>query len=40
LFSALHRTQKSEQIYVGGSDVYEPMCRKHYLENEIKLVSS
>jgi thymidine kinase len=36
LFSALVRgTAKAEQIFVGGTDVYEAMCRKHYLENSL-----
>jgi len=32
-FSALVRGVKLEQIHVGGADSYEPMCRKHYLDN-------
>ena len=35
LFSALVRGTKSEQIFVGGSDMYEAMCRKHYLKNSL-----
>ena len=34
LFSALVRGHKDSQVCVGGADMYEPMCRKHYLENE------
>ncbi len=33
LFSALVHGTKSEQIHVGGADKYEPLCRRHYLEN-------
>jgi len=33
LFSALVKGEKTGQVCVGGSDRYEPMCRKHYLEN-------
>ena len=32
LFSALVRGTKDSQVHVGGSDFYEPRCRKHYLE--------
>lgn len=37
LFSCcLHTSRESlEQIFVGGPDVYEAMCRKHYLENSL-----
>ena len=35
LFTALVNGVKSEQICVGGSDMYEPMCRQHYLVNKI-----
>ena len=35
LFSALVKGTKSEQIFVGGSDMYEAMCRRHYLENSL-----
>jgi thymidine kinase len=34
LFSALVRGVKQGQVHVGGADMYEPMCRKHYLENK------
>jgi len=33
LFSALVRGEKEGQIHVGGADMYEPMCRRHFLEN-------
>lgn len=33
IFSACVKGQKDGQICVGGADMYEPMCRKHYLEN-------
>jgi thymidine kinase len=33
LFSALVRGQKTGQVFVGGADSYEPMCRRHYLAN-------
>jgi thymidine kinase len=33
LFSALVKGTKESQVCVGGADRYEPMCRKHYLEN-------
>ena len=37
LFSALVRGSKGgEQIFVGGSDSYEAMCRKHYMENSLR----
>lgn len=37
LFSALVRGSKGgEQIFVGGSDSYEAMCRKHYMENSMR----
>jgi len=32
LFSALVRGKKSGQVFVGGADCYEPMCRRHYLD--------
>jgi len=37
LFSALCRghDEKTEQIFVGGSDMYEAVCRKHYIENSL-----
>lgn len=34
LFSALVVGEKTEQICVGGADRYEPLCRRHYLENQ------
>lgn len=34
LFSALVRGHKESQVCVGGADMYEPMCRKHFLEND------
>jgi thymidine kinase len=34
LFSALVHGQKDSQVCVGGADMYEPMCRKHFLTNE------
>ena len=33
LFTALVSGVKGGQVCVGGADKYEPMCRKHYLEN-------
>ena len=33
IFSACVKGHKDGQICVGGSDMYEPMCRKHYLDN-------
>jgi thymidine kinase len=36
LFSALVRGVKQGQVHVGGADMYEPMCRKHFLENQKK----
>ena len=33
IFSACVKGQKDGQICVGGADMYEPMCRKHYVEN-------
>jgi thymidine kinase len=35
IFSACVRGHKEGQVCVGGEDMYEPMCRKHYLENAI-----
>ncbi len=37
LFSALVRGTKQGQVHVGGADMYEPMCRKHFLENQKRL---
>jgi thymidine kinase len=38
LFSALVRGSKGgEQVFVGGSDSYEAMCRKHYKENSLRV---
>jgi thymidine kinase len=34
IFSALVRGHKDSQVCVGGADMYEPMCRKHFLENK------
>lgn len=34
LFSALVKGVKQGQVHVGGADMYEPMCRKHYLKNK------
>jgi thymidine kinase len=34
LFSALIKGEKTGQICVGASDLYEAMCRKHYLSRE------
>ncbi len=37
IFSACIKGDKNgEQVCVGGADMYEPMCRKHYLENKEK----
>jgi thymidine kinase len=36
LFSAFRSQKKEHQIQVGGLGMYEPMCRKHYLENQSK----
>jgi len=36
LFTALVNGVKCEQICVGGSDMYQPVCRRHFLENEQK----
>jgi len=33
LFSALISGKKVGQVHVGGANMYEPMCRRHYLEN-------
>lgn len=33
LFSALVSGTKEGQVHVGGADMYEPLCRKHYLMN-------
>jgi thymidine kinase len=36
LFSCCLRDREGRgQIFVGGPEVYEPMCRKHYLENSL-----
>ncbi len=35
LFSACVKGNKNgQQVCVGGEEMYEPMCRKHYLENQ------
>jgi len=34
LFSALVKGTKESQVCVGGADRYEPMCRRHFLENQ------
>ena len=34
LFTALVNGSKSEQICVGGADMYQPLCRQHYLKNK------
>ena len=35
IFSACVKGDKhGEQVCVGGADMYEPMCRKHFLENK------
>jgi thymidine kinase len=35
IFSACVKGDKhGEQVCVGGADMYEPMCRKHFLENQ------
>jgi thymidine kinase len=35
IFSACVKGDKhGQQVCVGGADMYEPMCRKHYLENQ------
>jgi thymidine kinase len=34
LFSALVKGTKESQVCVGGADRYEPMCRRHFLENK------
>jgi thymidine kinase len=34
IFSALVKGEKQGQVCVGGADMYEPMCRKHYLLND------
>lgn len=34
LFSACVKGQKDSQVCVGGADMYEPMCRKHYIANQ------
>jgi thymidine kinase len=35
VFTALVRGEKSGQVCVGGADMYEAMCRRHYLENKV-----
>jgi thymidine kinase len=32
IFTARMRDKGTEQVYVGGKEVYRPMCRKHYSE--------
>ena len=35
IFSACVKGDKhGQQVCVGGEDMYEPMCRKHYLQNQ------
>lgn len=32
IFTARRRGHGSVQIYVGGKELYQPLCRKHYME--------
>jgi thymidine kinase len=32
IFTARMRDKGSDQVYIGGKEVYRPMCRKHYIE--------
>jgi thymidine kinase len=34
LFSGFLSLKKDKQVCVGGTETYEPMCRRHYLENK------
>lgn len=35
IFTALVNGVKTEQICVGGADMYQPLCRSHYLKNKV-----
>lgn len=32
IFTARRRGRGSDQVYIGGKESYEPMCRRHYIE--------
>ena len=32
IFTARRRGKGSEQVYIGGKETYEPMCRRHYIQ--------
>lgn len=32
IFTARMRGHGSDQVYIGGKDVYRPLCRRHYIE--------
>jgi thymidine kinase len=32
IFTARRRGKSSDQVYIGGKEAYEPMCRRHYIE--------
>lgn len=32
IFTARRRGNGSEQVYIGGEESYEPMCRRHYIQ--------
>jgi thymidine kinase len=34
LFSGFLNDKKDKQVCVGGTETYEPMCRRHYLMNK------
>ena len=32
IFTARRRGRGSDQVYIGGKETYEPMCRRHYIQ--------
>jgi thymidine kinase len=32
IFTARRRGKGSDQVYIGGKETYEPMCRRHYIQ--------
>ena len=33
IFTARRRGKSSDQVYIGGKESYEPMCRRHYIQS-------
>lgn len=32
IFTARRRGNGSDKVYIGGKEIYEPMCRRHYIQ--------